>query len=149
MNKFRPFKQLILRRSGFAVSLLALFVIAPIEARGGCSHLVTSRSPRAQTASLIDAFVVDMSKGELPGSDAPSVPLRPRSCSGAWCSGQPSAPVAPTGAPERRSEAWAWQEALQGLTVFISLSFSVDEYDLRPVQHDGCIFRPPRLLPSV
>jgi hypothetical protein len=149
MNKFCPFQQLILRRSGFAVSLLALFVIAPIEARGGCSHLVTSRSQRAQTASLVDAFDIGMSKIDFVRSEAPSAPLNPRPCSGTWCSGQRSAPVTPTGARDRRSEAWAWQEALPGSNVFISLAFSVDEDDLRPLQPDGCIFRPPRLLPSV
>jgi hypothetical protein len=148
MIVFLPFRQLVFPPAGALALLLALFVIAPPELRGGCSHLVTSQSERTRQSSLIDAFVVDDSGGEPARSEPPSVPALPRPCSGAWCPTQPDAPAAPSGTSDVRLETWAWYEVLPGSTSADSSSFSADEIDLRPRRPLGSVFRPPRLVLS-
>jgi hypothetical protein len=148
MIVFFPFRQLVFPPAGALALLLALFVIAPPELRGGCSHLVTSQSERTRQPSLIDAFVVDVSGGEPARSEPPSLPALPRPCSGAWCSTQPHAPAAPPGTSEVRLDTWAWYEALPGSTAAVPSAFSADENDLRPRHPLGSVFRPPRLVPS-
>jgi hypothetical protein len=148
MIRFSPSRQQEFPPAAFVALFLALCVFAPPPARGGCSHLVTSRGEHARQPSVLDALIVDVLGGESGRSDAPSVPPPSRPCTGAWCSGQPAAPVAPPETSARQLEAWAWHEAVTGPKAVISSCISTDENDHRPQLQPGFIFRPPRLVPS-
>jgi hypothetical protein len=77
MTRFFPSRQRNCQPAWAAILLLALFVAAPTEVWGGCSHLVTSRTERVNHRSLFDAFIVDDSGGTLGRSGAPAAPQLP------------------------------------------------------------------------
>src|SRR4029077_12441119 len=104
MTRPFTFRQPTAVRAGAVVSLLALALLPPPGAAGGCSHLVTSRTDPARLSSLIEPLVGDLagrSEG-LPG------PPPPRPWSGAWCSGQPAAPAVPAGVFDGPLDSWPW-----------------------------------------
>jgi hypothetical protein len=137
----------IRRLSRLGIGALVLLVFhefcAPGAARAGCNHLVVSRTDAIQFSSLVDPLLDDLA------ARPERSPASPRSCTGAWCSGQPVVPPVPAGARDWRVESWAWNAC--GSVVFPP-SFSFLPVDC-PVTNRivrGCgIFHPPRILSSV
>jgi hypothetical protein len=128
--------------AGAVVSLVALVVIAPPGAEGGCSHLVTSRTDQARISSLVDPLIRDLSGR----SDPLPIPRPPRPCSGAWCSGQPATPVVPAGQFDGPSESWAWCSSAPG-SALAGRSFLPSATTApRPVHTQTGVFHPPRVL---
>lgn len=142
MTKLFHFGRLASLPAGAVVLLLAMVLVAPPSARGGCSHLVTSQTERGRHPSLMD----DLSGGKTGRSDPLSPPPRP--CSGAWCSGQPAAPSVPPGELNGRAESWACCALIPAPTAITSSFISIETSVPRPVCHGKLVFHPPRLLLS-
>jgi hypothetical protein len=147
MTKHVPFRHLVFLPAGAAVTLLAIVVIAPPSARGGCSHLVTSQNDRVKLAYLIDPSIVDFSDIELGRIETPAIPPSRRPCSGAWCSGQPGAPAAPPKANDRHVDSWAWHRPTRGSPLVVAF-FRSERNSPCPNYRRDAILRPPRFLPS-
>jgi hypothetical protein len=140
MTRSFSFKQLVSWRAGAVITLLALVLLAPPVAKGGCSHLVTSRTDPGRLSPLI---------GDLSGrSEGIPVPSRPRPCSGAFCSQQPAAPAVPAIGLDQRLDSWPWCPILPTLASARPSFLSAGTIALCPVQRAGEVFHPPRLLLS-
>jgi hypothetical protein len=129
-----------LRRLGTAVfAILAVQgFCAPVSARAGCNHLVTSEIDSDQQASMFGGFPNDVASRTDP------LQQPPRPCTGAWCDRQPATPAVPAGVFDGVIESWAcWNpnpcHDLSG-TSFISRECVV----LHPSQRKSLIFHPPR-----
>ncbi len=124
--------------------LLASSLLAPSAAEAGCSHLVTSRLDVGRSSSLIDLLIHDLA-GESSGSP---IPVLPRPCSGAFCSGQPAAPVLPAGISDGRLVTWAWHASTSGLALSGDSLLFAETDELRPIRQSLDVFHPPRTIPT-
>ena len=124
--------------------LLGLGLLAPPGAEGTCSHLVVSRSESERLSSLIAPLVRDLA-GD---SDGLPIPLPPRPCSGALCSGQPAEPAVPAGFFDARLDTWAWYAAVPSLALIGDSFLVMSTHELHPIRQSLDVFHPPRPIRS-
>jgi hypothetical protein len=128
---------------GALLAFLTAVGVSAAQAQAGCSsHYITSRSTVHGGAGL-DVLVV----GESPGRVEEKAPVRrPAPCTSAFCTGNPAAPISTIPfLPTDSGSDWA----LSGSTLALNLSGSYycwpDCLNIRPIDHAGSIFHPPRL----
>jgi hypothetical protein len=124
--------------------LLAFALLAPSSAEGGCSHLVTSRTDSGRLSSLVEPLIHDLA-GE---SDGIPIPVPPRPCSGALCSGQPAAPAAPPGLFVGHLDFWAWDALVPGLALIGHSFLFAETNEIHPTRQSFDVFHPPPLHPA-
>jgi hypothetical protein len=122
------------------LSFLAVLVIAPPRVEGACSHLVTSPTDRASLSNLITLSISNL-KGQL---EQNPVPARPRPCSGAFCSGQPAAPMIPPGWFAERIDPWSRSAIAPAPSSPFSSYRAVMRTVLRSIHRTNAVFHPPR-----
>ncbi len=144
MTRSSALKQLVSLPAGAVVLLLGFTLVAPPGVEGSCSHLVTSRTDPGRLSALIDPLVHDLS-GEPAGIP---LPLPPRPCAGALCSGQPAAPAVPPGSFDGRIDTWAWYALVPGLTLTGDSFLFAATTELHPIRQALDVFHPPRAIPT-
>lgn len=138
-----------IRLPAWGVFALLAFVVAPSEARAGCSPLVTHRSAGSGVVEQLDPLVLGGSIGRhdqaRPGKGSDG----PRPCSGSSCSESPPAPAVPSIVPVPSHETWACLCTVvqpPGRPARVSLDRSCSP---RAIHTEGGVFRPPPTsLPS-
>jgi hypothetical protein len=95
-------------------------------------------------SSLIDPLIHDLA-GESAGLP---IPMPPRPCSGALCSGQPAAPAVPAGLFHGRIDSWALHASVPGLTLTGDSFLIAETNELQPIRQSLDVFHPPRVIPS-
>ncbi len=144
MTRSTTFKRPAALPAGAILTLLVLAALAPTVAQAGCSHDVTSQTDSERIWSPIEPLFHDLN-GQ---SEDPFVPPVPRPCSGALCSGQPTAPAVPAKAIHVQPESWAWNASVPGFTSTGESLLSSETSDLRPKHRAIAVFHPPRFHPS-
>jgi hypothetical protein len=124
---------------GMAGAWLALAIIgllAPAEARAGCSSHVSRSDANGEAAH----FRLLLGSGRLPDSRTPRTPP----CSGPMCSRGPLLPLAPAPATPVRVESWGC--LLISIVTFDvgSVPLPIDEGIRLPAHPGSSIFHPPR-----
>jgi hypothetical protein len=147
MTGFSRFGKLVSMSACAVTSLLGWALIGPPAAQAGCSHPVTSRTGSAQIPFLSAPLILEPAEGVARLSEPLSVPPRPRTCSGAWCSRQPAAPAVPAGVLQDALSSWAWYTSVPGLTPPDPFSLASEMSSLRTVRRASAVFHPPRLFP--
>lgn len=74
---------------GASIALTALLCAWPSRASAGCSHYAVARTDSGPVAHQQLTLLEDL--GAVDASS--EVPVRPKPCSGAFCSGKPAVPV--------------------------------------------------------
>jgi hypothetical protein len=128
---------------GALVLLLAQGFCAPGTAWAGCGHLVTSESDIARQRSLLSPLLDDLAGR----SDGNSMPQPARTCSGAFCSGQPATPAVPAGTFDRPVDSWAWCASDLGISSGSCSIVFAESSAAHPIISVRVIFHPPRLVP--
>jgi hypothetical protein len=140
MKRFTSLNQVVSLQAGTAVLLLALALLLPRSAEGGCSHLVKPRTDPGRLSSLTERWVRDLA-GE---ADKIPAPVTPRPCSGALCSGQPAAPAVPAVYLDARLNPWAWCASVPGLALMRESVLFAETNEIRPTRLSFDVFHPPR-----
>jgi hypothetical protein len=124
--------------------LLAWALVAPSNARAGCSQPGNGPAGRDHLAGFLDPLIVAGS--EAPGAPASpaATPARPRPCSGPSCSAPTAPPAAPSVAVTRSVELWACLRAVPVPAEPRPSVFPPLPCDLRPVRRGASVFHPPR-----
>jgi hypothetical protein len=130
-------------RLGAILSLLMLLCASAPSTRAGCAaHYVTLRTQAAAETLAFDPLILSGSvlppHNELP-------PLRPTSCSGALCSGNPAIPLSTASSVMTEGDGdWAISLRPPLLADPGSIVRSVEDVRLVLVNHPSSIFHPPR-----
>ncbi len=144
MARFGLARRWALRPAGAFFLLVAWVLLASPSARGGCAHLVTSRTERALLPSLLLEVNPDGGIGAA-GPDLPRpMPRSPRPCQGSWCDDHPSVPAAPAGTRSDLTPSWAWYAAMPDPASTPPSRFIDLAARPGPVHRAIAIFHPPR-----
>jgi hypothetical protein len=147
MTGFSRFGKLVSLLACAVTSLVAWALFGAPAAHAGCSYPVTSRTSSGQIPFLNVPLILDPVEGNTRPSEPLSVPPRPRTCSGAWCSRQPAVPAVPAGVLEVALSSWAWHASVPGLTPPDPFSLASEMSSLHTVRRALAVFHPPRLFP--
>lgn len=131
------------------LALAALAVIAPTPAQAGCKGHAVALTPGPGFAGLDELW----NAGALADLDQPGptwpIPIdAPAPCSGAFCSGSPAVPVAPSVAPIEDLGSWAILIDRPDACELSSQPLPFDESQLLPSSAGLSVFHPPRSAAS-
>ena len=130
--------------AGALAALLAGGVLAPAEARAGCSHYIVGQSEARVRSALADLEVLSFVRHD---ESAPTTPAdRPLPCSGPSCKSQPSAPPLIPAPPHARAELWACLDANGPQANPHPSLTGAERRAVHPVHRSAPPVRPPRPL---
>ncbi|WP_165227501.1 hypothetical protein [Aquisphaera insulae] len=126
-------------------ALLTAWLLAPGEARAGCSARHAADGPAAQGRRPGRLDVLAAAGGLAIADDsAPTPAPRPAPCSGAFCSGSPAAPDSANPAAPPGGEGWAATSERLTPTPPAPLDRRGEGPRAAPVDRGPSIFHPPR-----
>jgi hypothetical protein len=137
------FRRLTPIAAGAWAVLLATGLVAPSQARAGCTHpYVFSKTDTVVAVADLDLLAVGREAPE-PSSRAPR--NAPAPCSGPACSKLPIVPVSVPSVASPRLEQWCCLAAGSLSQASGSVAFPASERLLHPLHIASSLFHPPRL----
>jgi hypothetical protein len=140
MTRFLHLRRWTQSPTGAVLVFLVSVMLAPDDVQAGCSHLVVSRD-QARLNSILQDGMLGLADA---AAAAPSLPLSPSPCHGAWCDQSPIEPGVPPGSRRIRDDSCACCFAAAGLDLSCTSRLPEKARGLRPSRREMPIFRPPR-----
>jgi hypothetical protein len=128
------------------LALLACSLVAPSDAKAGCSSHVAHWSGHEPLAHFLDPLVAGRSVRSQDESTPATTPDHPRPCSGPSCSGKSTPPAVPALSEVRYVELWACLGRTVMLPELDSGLVTASSSGLNPALAAPEIFHPPRLV---
>jgi hypothetical protein len=145
MKAFAPGK-MVRSSAGVLLALLACGILAPSQARAGCSHYAIPQAIQDELANLIDPLIAGEAQQASPTDSSPE--HRPKPCTGPSCSGWPASPPVPPIDATKFVESWAHLEPFRLLPTTGSTLLVPTSCDDAPAHRGTSIFHPPRMIAS-